>query len=90
MNVSNFISLDFLALCRVEPTETHDLSGPQVEKERELRKILSTSLNEIFTFIISISSGDLPTKSASDTLTDEILDFDDVDGYGDRERSLLS
>lgn len=41
-------------------------------------------------FIISISSGDLPSKSASETWTLwEILDFDD-DGNGDRDLCLLS
>lgn len=41
-------------------------------------------------FIISISSGDLPSRSASDTWTlSEILDFDD-DGNGERERCLRS
>lgn len=41
-------------------------------------------------FIISISSGDLPSKSASETWTlSVILDFDD-DGNGERERCLLS
>lgn len=41
-------------------------------------------------FIISISSADFPSKSASETWTlSEILDFDD-DANGERERCLLS